>query len=79
MPTATVTSKGQITIPKQIRDQLELRTGTRVEFTADAAGRVLMQPCTQDIRSLRACLKSHRKKPVSLAEMEAAIRAGATE
>ena len=79
MPTATVTSKGQITIPKEIRDKLDLRTGTRVEFVADTFGNVRIQPCTRDIRSLRALLKAPRKKPVSLNEMENAVRAGAAE
>lgn len=38
MPTSTLTSKGQITIPKKIRDLLHLRTGQRVEFQFDPVG-----------------------------------------
>jgi AbrB family looped-hinge helix DNA binding protein len=39
---ATLTSKGRITIPKEIRDYLRLRTGRRVEFQIDRHGQVMM-------------------------------------
>ena len=41
MPTH-VTSKGQVTIPKPIRDLLAITTGTAVEFTLDHDGRVIL-------------------------------------
>lgn len=40
MSTATVTSKGQITIPVEIRTKLDLQTGDRVDFVIDESGRV---------------------------------------
>jgi antitoxin PrlF len=40
---ATLTSKGQVTIPKRIRDALRLQPGTVVEFSANAAGEVVLQ------------------------------------
>ncbi|NWG76287.1 MAG: AbrB/MazE/SpoVT family DNA-binding domain-containing protein [Rubrivivax sp.] len=38
----TLTSKGQVTIPKRIRDELRLLPGTRVEFSVNAAGEVVL-------------------------------------
>ncbi len=39
----TLTSKGQVTIPKQIRDALNLVPGSSVEFTINRAGEVVIQ------------------------------------
>jgi antitoxin PrlF len=41
---ATVTSKGQITIPAQLRAHLKLKDGDKVEFYADHGGRIMMRP-----------------------------------
>jgi AbrB family looped-hinge helix DNA binding protein len=78
MSTATLTSKGQITVPKAVRDQLHLSTGDRVRFLADGEGRVVMVPATTSITELRGCLPAPAR-PVTLAEMDAAIAAGASE
>ena len=40
----TLTSKGQVTIPKPIRDALHLQPGTAVEFSVNAGGEVVLQP-----------------------------------
>ena len=73
MATSTVTSKGQITIPKEIRDRLRLRTGHRVEFHVDSQGQVILKPRTVDILELKGLLRSTRKRPATLAEMDDAI------
>lgn len=73
MPTATLTSKGQITIPKEIRDQLRLQTGHRLEFEIDKNGKVSLIPRNKDIRSLKGIIRSKRKTPVSVEEMNQAI------
>ena len=44
MALATLTSKGQITLPKAIRERLGLTAGDRVDFRLDEAGRVLLVP-----------------------------------
>jgi len=48
MPSSTVTSKGQVTIPKDVRDRLGLHTGDRIVFRFDAAGRLLVEPEAED-------------------------------
>ena len=76
MPSATLTSKGQITIPKEVRDHLGIEPGDRVSFSIGGEGVVTVEPETVDIRSLRGMLKSRRR--VSLRGMEHAIRRGAS-
>jgi len=73
MATATVTSKGQITIPKVVRDELGLREGDRVAFRVLEDGSVIVEPETIDLLALKGALKA-RRKGVSLADMEDAIR-----
>ena len=42
--TTTLTSKGQVTIPKHIRDALHLQPGAAVEFSVNAGGEVVLHP-----------------------------------
>ncbi|NBC25676.1 MAG: AbrB/MazE/SpoVT family DNA-binding domain-containing protein [Bacteroidetes bacterium] len=44
MPSATITSKGQVTIPKKIRDKLNLRAGDSVNFELEPGGRAVLIP-----------------------------------
>ncbi|MEK7406152.1 MAG: AbrB/MazE/SpoVT family DNA-binding domain-containing protein [Acidobacteriota bacterium] len=76
MATGTITSKGRITIPKEIRDQMNLRTGQRVDFQVDPAGHVLLKPRNKDVRMLKGIIRSPRKRPVSVQEMNEAITRG---
>lgn len=77
MATSTLTSKGQITLPKMVREHLGLDAGDRINFVIRESGEVVVEPETVDVRSLRSALK--RKGPgVSLAEMDRAIRRGVT-
>lgn len=72
MSTATVTTKGQITIPKDIRDALHLESGDRISFILED-GRVVFIPATKDIRTLKGRVPKP-KRSVSLDDMQAAIR-----
>ena len=76
MPSATLTSKGQITVPKEIREHLGVEPGDRLNFSIGREGDVTVEPETVDLRSLRGMLKS--KRHVSLEDMEKAIRRGAS-
>ncbi len=77
MAAATVTSKGQITIPKAIRDLLGVKAGDRVVFVRQPDGRVVVEGETVDVRSLRGLLK-HRGKSVSVDEMNETIARAAS-
>jgi antitoxin PrlF len=72
MAEATVTSKGQVTIPKAVRDALGLEPGDRVAFVDTDKG-FLLVPATRDLRSLRGRFKGRRAKPATIEEMKAAI------
>lgn len=76
MPTSSLTSKGQTTIPKEIRDYLHLRPGDRIEFLKEPDGRIVLLPVTLDIRDLFGALP-RPKRAVSLKEMDRAVREGA--
>jgi AbrB family looped-hinge helix DNA binding protein len=79
MSTATITSKGQVTIPKEVRDALNLQAGHRVDFELQKDGNVLVRPRTVDFMKLRGIVKSKRRTPVSLEEMDLAIAKGASD
>jgi AbrB family looped-hinge helix DNA binding protein len=74
MPTATLTSKGQITLPKPIRDRLRLAAGDRVDFVVQDDGTVVPRPVTVDVRELRGLLHRKGRKPLSVEAMNAVIR-----
>ena len=76
MPISTITSKGQITIPKQVRDEMGWKPGDRVAFVRDRAGRTTLQQITTDFRSLKGIIKSPFKRPITLKEMDEAIARG---
>lgn len=76
MVAATVTSKGQITIPIEVRRALGLRTGSRVAFVATDTGSYEIVPETGTVKSLKGIV-TRPANPVSLAEMEEAIAGGA--
>jgi len=75
--TATITSKGQTTIPKAVRQHLKLRAGDRVEFVIERDGRVVLVPATLDITQLQGVLAPAPRR-VSLEEMDEAIANEAT-
>lgn len=72
---SAITSKGQATIPKPIRDYLGLKSGDRVKFFLHPDGTVVLLP-KRPATALRGIVKA-RKRPVTLAEMDKAIAAGA--
>jgi AbrB family looped-hinge helix DNA binding protein len=71
---ATVTSKGQVTIPRSIREQLGIRTGDRLSFVVASDGRVhLTKVQSHSLAHLVGLLGRPRRK-VAVSEMDEAIR-----
>jgi AbrB family looped-hinge helix DNA binding protein len=77
MPTATVTSKGQVTIPKQIRERLRLKKGARVRFSENADGSVTLRAGSRSIFDMVGVLKPRHGRHVTVEEMNEAIRRSA--
>ena len=77
MTVATLTSKGQITIPKQVREHLKLSPGDKLDFVIESEGRVVIRPAKLDVRELKGLLKRRDGKVMSIEEMNAAIARGA--
>ena len=76
MPSSTITSKGQVTVPKEIREYLRLKPGDRIDFVKDESGRISLKAINTDFLSMRGILKSKRKEPLSVEEMNEVIARG---
>ena len=73
MPSSTVTSKGQVTIPKTIRDHLHVRAGDRLDFVVDEEGQVVVQAIQSRLDELWGMLHERGRRAVSVEDMDAAI------
>lgn len=72
MPRATLSSKGQVTIPKQVRQGLGISTGDRIEFIETAPGRYEVLAATHDVSALKGLL-GKATKTASLEDMNDAV------
>ena len=77
MHTAKITSKGQVTIPRQVREDMGVTSGDRLDFVRMEDGHYAVVPASHSIKSLKGIIP-RPKRPVSLDDMQAAIGAGAT-
>jgi AbrB family looped-hinge helix DNA binding protein len=76
MPIATLTSKGQVTIPKPVREALGIDAGDEIDFVLAANGSVRLEVRRRDVRELAGSLRTadgKRLARLSLAQMDAAI------
>ena len=72
---ATVTSKGQITIPKRVRDLLGIRPGSQIDFARGADGRIVLVKVDKKARPSRfAKLRGHAGKGLSTDQILAMTR-----
>ncbi len=74
MALATLTSKGQVTIPKEIRTLLKLHSGDKIEISATENGEAIIKPISKKVDDIFCKLHKPGKKPVILKDINTAIR-----
>jgi antitoxin PrlF len=75
---SAITIKGQATIPKAIREHLQLKPGDRVKFFVHPDGTVVLLP-KLPASALRGIIKPRRRRPVTIKEMSEAVAKGAAD
>jgi antitoxin PrlF len=78
MTIATMTSKGQITIPAATRSKLRLAPGSKIDFVENDAGEIVLRPVTGDVRRLRGIVK-YDGPMLSVEDMDRVIGEAAME
>ena len=69
MAESTITAKGQTTVPRQVREQIGAGPGTRLVWHVMPDGSLIVRAKTHSILALKGMLKSPKKKPVAVDEM----------
>lgn len=73
MPTSTITSKGQITIPQAVREALGLQSGDRIDFVQEEPGTYKVVALRKDAKALRGRFAGRVSRPVSIGQMADAV------
>ena len=68
-----MTSKGQITIPKEVRERLKLRAGDRVVFVVRSDDDVVLKPAKTDVRELYGMLHRRGRRARTIEEMDQGV------
>ena len=74
MALAKITSKGQVTIPKAVRDSLKVYAGDKIEFVITEEGQALIRPVTKKVDDVYGRLYKPDRKPISIEKMNAGVR-----
>jgi antitoxin PrlF len=74
VPIAALTSKGQVTIPKKVRELLDLHTGDKIEFVFEKEGAVTVRAVKKTVDDLFGKLYNPARKPLSVEEINEAIQ-----
>lgn len=70
---ATLTSKGQLTLPKEIRDRLNLDAGAILDFQIQADNTIIARQVMPDARRIRGLLQSPHPAPLTVEQMDEAV------
>ena len=76
---ATVTVKGQVTVPKAIRDRLKIETGTQLDFKLNDDGSMLVRSLKRSALSIVGLLKRPGRSAVTIEQMNQAVADAAAE
>ena len=79
MPTATMSTRGRVTIPRAVREQLGLHEGVRLEFFVKSDGMLTIRPLKGSVSDLFGSLQRERAWAVSIEEMDGSIGEGLSE
>lgn len=74
MSQATITSKGQITIPKDVRNVLHLESGSKVDFFINDNGEAVMRSLSKTTEDVFGILSSPKRRKVSVKEMDKKLK-----
>ena len=74
MALATLTSKGQVTIPKVVRNSLHLHAGDKIEFVITESKEAFLRPITRKVDDVFGRLHKPGRKPIYIDKMDAEIR-----
>ena len=74
MALTTLTSKGQVTIPKVVRNALKLRAGDKIEIVIKNDQEAIIRPITRSVDDVFCKLQKAARKTISIEEMDAAIK-----
>lgn len=75
MTLAKLTAKGQVTIPKKVRECLKLSTGDKIEILTNDHGEAIIRPISKKIDDVFCMLQKPEQHAVSLDEIDQAIQA----
>ena len=79
MTTSTITSRGQITIPRHIREKVHLQEGDKIEWVETDDGHIEIIPVTRDAAQVAGLFKHWVKKSVSIDDMNTAVKRAAAD
>lgn len=74
MSDSRLTTKGRVTIPRDIRDRLRIKFGGRLRFRITDSGQVVLEAIKYHVAELYGLLQRKSKKPVPVEAMDEAIR-----
>ena len=74
MTLVTITTKGQVTIPKKIRELLNLKSGDKIEIVSTEKGEAIIRPVSKKVDDVFCKLYDPNRKMITVEDMDEAIK-----